>query len=78
MQVICNICNSDEQDDDDDNDEIMAIISGDNLCEDDAVPWVRKIEDENSDVNVSDHEDQEETEDESDDEDKAVCCNGML
>ena len=67
------ICNSDEQDDEDDNDEIMAIISGDNLCEDDAVLWVRNIEDENSDVNVSDNEDREESEDESDDEDKAAC-----
>ena len=49
------ICNSDEQDDNDDNDEIMAIISGDNLCDDDAVPWLKKAEDENSDVNVSDN-----------------------
>ena len=54
MQVT-KTCNSDEQDDDDDNHEIMAIISGDNLCDDDAVPWVKKAEDENSDVNVSDN-----------------------
>ena len=72
------ICNSDEQDDDDDNDEIMAIISGDNLCEDDAVLWVTKVEDENSDVNVSDNEDREESEDESDDEDQSCLLHGRL